>query len=308
MLTSDSPSYGKIDNLYLDLSDEIKVRTNCSTQLLKEEFQEKYPHLNIKNVYSLITNLRMVKSQLEVNNLIEAINCTNLGINDLLVNLHIGMSEHELSDRFEYYGKLHGRRKLAFETICAAGKDATIMHHPISQQEKIIEEGELVLFDLGYRYNGYSADISRTYPVNGVFSDEQKKIYQAVLTCNKEIIDYVKPGLCIKDLQEKAIEILKREAVKAGLVKEDEDIKKYYIHNVSHHLGLDTHDVGGRETILVPGNVITVEPGLYFVEKGIGVRIEDDVLVTENGSECLSKGIKKEISDIEKMLSKRKGF
>ena len=308
MLTSDSPSYGKIDNLYLDLSDEIKVRTNCSTQLLKEEFQEKYPHLNIKNVYSLITNLRMVKSQLEVNNLIEAINCTNLGINDLLVNLHIGMSEHELSDRFEYYGKLHGRRKLAFETICAAGKDATIMHHPISQQEKIIEEGELVLFDLGYRYNGYSADISRTYPVNGVFSDEQKKIYQAVLTCNKEIIDYVKPGLCIKDLQEKAIEILKREAVKAGLVKEDEDIKKYYIHNVSHHLGLDTHDVGGRETILVPGNVITVEPGLYFVEKGVGVRIEDDVLVTENGSECLSKGIKKEISDIEKMLSKRKGF
>ncbi len=308
MLTSDSPSYGKIDNLYLDLSDEIKVRTNCSTQILKEEFQEKYPHLNIKNVYSLITNLRMVKSQLEVNNLIEAINCTNLGINDLLVNLHIGMSEHELSDRFEYYGKLHGRRKLAFETICAAGKDATIMHHPISQQEKIIEEGELVLFDLGYRYNGYSADISRTYPVNGVFSDEQKKIYQAVLTCNKEIIDYVKPGLCIKDLQEKAIEILKREAVKAGLVKEDEDIKKYYIHNVSHHLGLDTHDVGGRETILVPGNVITVEPGLYFVEKGIGVRIEDDVLVTENGSECLSKGIKKEISDIEKMLSKRKGF
>lgn len=308
MLTSDSPSYGKIDNLYLDLSDEIKVRTNCSTQLLKEEFQEKYPHLNIKNVYSLITNLRMVKSQLEVNNIIEAINCTNLGINDLLVNLHIGMSEHELSDRFEYYGKLHGRRKLAFETICAAGKDATIMHHPISQQEKIIEEGELVLFDLGYRYNGYSADISRTYPVNGVFSDEQKKIYQAVLTCNKEIINYVKPGLCIKDLQEKAIEILKREAVKAGLVKEDEDIKKYYIHNVSHHLGLDTHDVGGRETILVPGNVITVEPGLYFVEKGIGVRIEDDVLVTENGSECLSKGIKKEISDIEKMLSKRKGF
>ena len=182
------------------------------------------------------------------------------------------------------------------------------MHHPISQQEKIIEEGELVLFDLGYRYNGYSADISRTYPVNGVFSDEQKKIYQAVLTCNKEIINYIKPGLCIKDLQEKAIEILKREAVKAGLVKEDEDIKKYYIHNVSHHLGLDTHDVGGRETILVPGNVITVEPGLYFVEKGIGVRIEDDVLVTENGSECLSKGIKKEISDIEKMLSKRKGF
>ena len=308
MLTEDKPAYGLIKHLYLDLSDEIKVRTNCSTQVLKGEFEAKYPHLEVKNVYGLITNLRMIKSQLEVNNLIEAINNTNLGINDLLLHMHIGMAEHELSDRFEYYGKCHGRRGLAFETIVASGKDATIMHHPISQQEKLIEEGELVLFDLGYRYKGYSADISRTFPVNGVFSEEQKKIYQAVLTCNKEVIDYVKPGLSIKDLQEKALEVLKREAVKAGLIKEDEDIKKYYIHNVSHHLGLDTHDVGGRETILVPGNIITVEPGLYFVERGIGVRIEDDVLVTENGSECLSKGIKKEIADIEKMLSKKRGL
>ena len=307
MLTSDNPAYGRIENLYLDLSDEIKVRNNCSTQIIKDELLAKYPHLEVRNVYQLITNLRMVKSQLEVNNLIEAINCTNLGINDLLVNMHIGMSEHELSDRFEYYGKTHGRRTLAFETICAAGKDATIMHHPISQQEKMIEEGELILFDLGYRYKGYSADISRTFPVNGTFSEEQKKVYQAVLTCNKEVINYVKPGLTIKDLQEKALEVLQREALKAGLISKDEDIKKYYIHNVSHHLGLDTHDVGGRESVLVPGNVITVEPGLYFVERGIGVRIEDDVLVTENGAEVLSKGIKKEIADIEKMLSKRRG-
>lgn len=300
--------YGKIDNLYLDLSDEIKVKNNCSTQLLEDELVEKYPHITVKNIYQLVTKLRMVKSQLEVNNMIEAINNTSLGINDLLINMRIGMTEHELSDRFEYYGKTHGRRTLAFETICAAGKDATIMHHPVSQQDKIIEEGELVLFDLGYRYKGYSADISRTYPVNGVFSEEQKKIYQAVLTCNKEVIAYVKPGLTIKDLQEKALEVLKREAVRAGLIGEEEDIKKYYIHNVSHHLGLDTHDVGGRETVLVPGNVITVEPGLYFVEKGIGVRIEDDVLVTEKGSECLSKGIKKEIVDIEKMLKQKKGM
>lgn len=308
MLSAVQPAYGKISNLYLDLSDEIKVKINCSTQLIQNEFLEKYPHLNIKNIYPLITKLRMVKSQLEVNNLIEAINCTNLGINDLLVNMHIGMAEHELSDRFEYYGKTHGRRSLAFETICASGKDATIMHHPISQQEKMIEAGELILFDLGYKYKGYCADISRTFPVNGTFSEEQKKIYQAVLTCNKEVISYVKPGLSIKDLQEKAMEVLKREAVKYGLMREDEDIKKYYIHNVSHHLGLDTHDVGGRDTVLVPGNVITVEPGLYFVEKGVGVRIEDDVLVTENGSECLSKGIKKEIAEIERMLSKKRSL
>ena len=180
------------------------------------------------------------------------------------------------------------------------------MHHPVKQQTRAVKEGELVLFDLGYKYKGYSADISRTYPINGVFSDKQKKVYQAVLTCNKSVIEMIKPGLTIKDLQEHALEVLKREAVKYGLIKEEDDIKKYYIHNVSHFLGLDTHDVGSRETPLEPGHVITVEPGLYFVDLGIGVRIEDDVLITSDGSRCLSKGIKKEISDIERMLKHRR--
>lgn len=306
-LDEDKNTYGQILNLYLDLSPEIKIAENKSTLFLCTELDNKYPGLNILNIYPLITSLRMIKSDLEINNLIEAINVTNVGINDLLVQMKIGMIEHELSDRFEYYGKTHGRRELAFETICAAGKDATIMHHPIKQQEKAIEPGELILFDLGYKYRGYCADISRTYPINGVFSEKQKKVYQAVLTCNKAVIDYIKPGLTLKDLQEYACEVLKCEAVKYGLMKENEDIKKYYIHNVSHHLGLDTHDVGSREKPLEPGNVITVEPGLYFVEEGIGVRIEDDVLVTEDKAICLSKGIKKEIADIEKLLKGRRG-
>ena len=219
--------------------------------------------------------------------------------------MQVGMHEHELSDRFEYFGKTHDRRKLAFETICAAGEDANILHHPISQQEKAIQNGELILFDLGYQHNGYCADISRTYPINGKFNDKQRKVYKAVLTCNKKVIEYARPGLKITDLQEYAKKILKEECVNAGLLKEEDDITKYYIHNVSHFLGLDTHDVGDRTQPLVAGNVITVEPGLYFVGEGIGVRIEDDVLITENGSVCLSKGIKKEIEDVEKILSTR---
>lgn len=302
----DKGLYGPITHLYLDLSNEIKIGLNKSTQTLKKEFEAEYPSIEIIDIYPLVTKLRKVKSKEEVNNLIEAINITNTGINDLLVALKPGLREHDLSDRFDYYGKSHGRRILAFETICAAGKDATIMHHPISQQDKMIENDELILFDLGYRYNGYSADISRTYPVNGTFSDEQRKVYQAVLTCNKKVIAYIKPGLTIMDLQEYAKKVLKEEAVGFGLIKEEEDISKYYIHNVSHFLGLDTHDVGDRSEKLAPGNVITVEPGLYFVERGIGVRIEDDVLVTEEGALCLSSGIKKEISDIEKMLKTKK--
>ena len=150
------------------------------------------------------------------------------------------------------------------------------------------------------------ADISRTYPVDGVFSDIHKKIYQAVLNTNKEVIKMIKPGLSIPELQEFTFEFLKNEAVRAGLIKEDEDIKKYYIHNVSHFLGLDTHDVGDRSLPLEAGNVITVEPGLYFVDLGIGVRIEDDVLVTEEGSKCLSDGIGKEIYEVERLLKSKK--
>ena len=305
-LASDKSMYGHIDNLYLDLSDEIKVATNKSTQTLKNEFEARYVGLNVLNVYPIITSLRMVKSKEEVDNIIEAINITNTGINDLLLQLRFGIYEYELSYRFEYYGRTHGRRELAFETICAAGKDATIMHHPISQQTTAVKDGDLVLFDLGYQYNGYSADISRTYPVNGVFTEHQKKVYQSVLNCNKAVIEYAKPGLLISDLQEYAKKILKEECVKNGLLKKEDDIVKYYIHNVSHHLGLDTHDASDRSKPLVPGNVITVEPGLYFVEDGIGVRIEDDVLITEDGAVCLSKGIKKEIAEIEKLFKTRR--
>ena len=294
--------YGHIEHIYLDLSDELKIGNNLSTKAKAKELMEEYPGVDVLDIYKIITSLRMVKSNIEINNLVEAANVTSHGINDLLIQMRIGMHEHELSDRFEYYGKTHGRRELSFDTIIASGKNATILHHPITQQTKAIEEGELILFDLGYKYNGYCADISRTFPVNGVFTEYQKKVYQAVLTCNKAVIEYVKPGLTIADLQNYAKEVLKKEAVKYGLIKEEDDISKYYIHNVSHFLGLDTHDCGDRSTPLVPGNVITVEPGLYFVDTGIGVRIEDDVLVTETKAIVLSDGIVKEINEVEKLL------
>ena len=305
-LSKENNIYGEIKSLVIDLSDEIKIKPNLSTQLFKEELVKKYPHLEVSNSHPLVTELRLVKSENEIKEIVEAINMTNLGINDLLTHMRIGMYEHELSDRFEYYGKTHNRSELAFETIIASGKNATTLHHPIKQQTKMIEGDELVLFDLGYKHNGYSADISRTYPVNGQFSEKQKSVYQAVLECNLAVINFVKPGLTLLEVQEYAISVLKKECMARHLIKSEDDILKYYIHNVSHFLGLDTHDVGDKKRKLVPGNVITVEPGLYFVEEGIGVRIEDDVLITEDGAVCLSKGIKKDINDIERMLKDRR--
>ncbi len=301
----DNP-YGHIDTVFLDLSDELKIGNNLSTQIYKGQLLEQYPELKIENVYPLIVELRLVKSPYEVAQLEEAIAATSTGINDLLSFMRPGFYEHELADRFEYYGKSHGRRKLSFETIIATGKDATVLHHPITQQVRQIEINDLILFDLGYKHNGYCADISRTYPINGVFSGKQKEIYEVVLACNKAVINYIKPGLTIADLQSYTIDFLKEQCRNRKLIEKDEDILKYYIHSVSHFLGIDTHDVGNRSRKLVPGNVITVEPGLYFVEDGIGVRIEDDVLVTEDGARCLSKCIKKEVEDVEKLLRSRK--
>ena len=304
-LSKENNMYGEIHNLYLDLSDELKIKPNYSTQSLKKDLEEKYSDISFGNIYDFIVELRLKKSEYEIAQIEEAINNTSTGINEMLLNLKPGKFEHEFADLFEYFGKCHDRRDLAFETIVGSGVNATILHHPISQQTDMLKDGDLVLFDLGYRHKGYSADISRTFPVNGKFTEKQKLVYEAVLNCNKAVIEYAKPGLTIIDLQDYAIKFLKKECVRLGLLKEDDDILKYYIHNVSHFLGLDTHDVGNRQRPLEAGNVITVEPGLYFVEEGIGVRIEDDVLITSDGSRCLSKGIKKEIADIERMLKFR---
>jgi Xaa-Pro aminopeptidase len=169
----------------------------------------------------------------------------------------------------------------------------------------VINDGDLVLFDLGAKADLYCADISRTYPANGKYSSLQKTIYETVLTANKNVIAMIKPGLTLKDLQDYTIGFYQKELMRLGLIDNPEEVKDVYYHNVSHHLGIDTHDVSDRSLPLEAGNVITVEPGLYFKKYGIGVRIEDDVLVTETGSENLSKEIIKEVADIEKAIQSR---
>ncbi len=299
-LKKDNNQYGNITKLYLDFTPELKIKDAYSTLDLKKEVEEKYPHLVLENVYPLVTKLRMVKSPYEIAQLKEAIHLTKLGINDLLTKLGNNQHEWELANDFAYYGMSHDRHGLAFDTIAAAGKNATCLHYP--QQHDRVKNDELILFDLGYAHAGYSADVSRTYPVCGLFNPLQKKIYQAVLNCNKAVIEYAHAGLTIMDLQKFASEFLKNECVRVGLLNPEDDIRTVYYHGVSHHLGLDTHDASDRNQPLTPGNVITVEPGLYFKEHGIGVRIEDDILITDGASEVLTHEIKKEVKDIEELM------
>ena len=304
-LTNDANQYGDIDCVYLDLtSPEQKLKDDFYMKDLSVKLQLDF-HKDIVDIYPILRDLRMVKSSLEIESLVRAIEKTNNGIAYMISKLTPGMKEHELSDHFELYGRLHDRSTLAFSTIVASGKNATCLHYPYEQQNDAIKENDLVLFDLGYNHEEYSADISRTYPVNGKFSGIQAIIYEAVLNCNKAIIQRIKPGVTIKELQEFATEFLRKTCINTGLMKMDDDIRNYYYHNCSHHLGLDTHDISLREKPLENGNVITVEPGLYFANYGVGVRIEDDVLVTNDGAVVLSKNIAKEMGEVERLMASR---
>ena len=150
----------------------------------------------------------------------------------------------------------------------------------------------------------YKADITRTIPANGKFTERQKQIYNIVLEGQRIVFEAIKPGLTTRDLNNILIKYYMTELKKIGLIQNDNEVRKYYFHGVSHHLGLDTHDVALRDKPLTPGCVITVEPGLYIAEEGIGIRIEDDALVTEDGCINLSSNIIKTVEDIEAYMEK----
>lgn len=288
------------DIVYLDLENTSYLGGVNQGERIKNILLSFNNNLVIKDIYQEIINLRAVKDSEEIEMLKHSIHITNLALNDLLKNLKYMNNEKECQSLFEQKIANYGHAETSFATIAASGKNATILHYSNNNQK--LNSDDMILFDLGARVNFYNADISRTYPLNGKYEGLKKHIYELVLSCNKKIIEMVKPGLSICDLQEETKNILSRGLMDLGLINNKEELDRYYFHNVSHHLGLDTHDPMSRNKPLIAGNVITVEPGLYISEYNIGVRIEDDVLVTENGHINLSQEIIKEISDIESLI------
>lgn len=292
----------KISKFYLDLEPELKIAESKSTQTYKKELKVVH-HLEVEDVNGLIGGLRKVKSPEEIKLIREAIETTSLGLKNALLELKANKYEYNLRNAFEFAVFEDQDARLAFASIVARGENATILHYP-SQKDRVRRE-DLVLFDVGAAKDYYASDISRTYPVSGKFSDLQRTIYEIVLNCNKQTAKFMHPGITLTEANEFAKNFLANECVEKGLIETKEDIGRVYYHSVSHFMGLDTHDCGSRNDKLEPGNVVTCEPGLYFKELGIGVRIEDDVLITEDGSEVLSDSIIKEVDDIEKMLGSR---
>ncbi len=215
-----------------------------------------------------------------------------------------GMMEYEIEAYYDFVLRKNGVKDKAFQTIAASGMNGTVLHY--MNNSKRTEENDLILIDAGAQWGYYSGDISRTFPVSGKFTPLQKTVYNIVLKGQQLIIDNIKPGVMYPELNEMLKEYYFDELKKLGLVKTKEEVFNYYFHGVSHFIGAETHDVGDRSQSLKPGMVISVEPGLYIEEWGIGIRIEDDALVTENGCEILTKNMIKTVEDIERFMAENK--
>jgi Xaa-Pro aminopeptidase len=293
----------QITNLYIDLERRELDSVMTKGQQFAAKIQANFPFLLLKNVYSEICELRVFKTEEEIGEIKKAIAITYEGIKNLMKNAKAGMREYQLEAHFDFILKSEGVKHYAFPTICASGKNGTILHY--DKNNATVENESLVLLDLGAQYNYYNADISYTFPVSGTFTEKQKTFYNIVLRALRETTELIKPGVPFAKLNEHTKKVLAEECIKVGLIKEESEISNYYYHSVSHFLGLDTHDVGDyKDLVLQPGMVLTVEPGLYIEEESIGIRIEDDVLVTEDGHEVLSKDIFRSVEDIEAFMKK----
>lgn len=291
-----------MQNIYLDLERQEFNIVKTPSQNFAKKVIERYPYVRIKNIYHNIALLRTIKREEEIELIKKAIDITYDGIKKMWSNAKPGMMEYEIEAYFNYVLKKNGVKDFAFPTIAATGKNATTIHYV--DNNTVTKDGELMLLDLGAQYEYYNGDISRTFPINGKFTERQREVYNIVLEANETVMKSVKPGINASELQNIAKRVLADGCKRIGLIEEDSELNKYYVHSVSHPLGLDTHDVGPRNIELKPGMIITDEPGLYIEEEGIGIRIEDDILVTEDGYVNLSAHIIKTVEDIEEFMSK----
>ena len=262
-------------NIYLDLWQYKKGQNHSLAYKFLNDIKLNYQVLNVKDIYYHLTSMRLIKDELEIENLRKAINITKTALYEMFKGDK--SNEGQMYASFIYGLMKQGCRQEAFDTILASGKNATCLHYV--ENDKDINPNDLVLCDLGATYNNYSADITRTIPVSGSFTKRQKEIYSLVLEGKKLVIENAVVGKTLVDLNNTLIDFYKGKLESLGL---DNDVSKYYYHGVSHFLGLDTHDTDlfRGTTKLKPGMVITVEPGFYIDDENIGIRIEDDILIT----------------------------
>ena len=295
-LTADK---NKTEKLYTTYDESENIFDMDISRIFSAEIKNDSSINNIKNISYEIGEIRKIKSDFEVKRIIESLEISKQAILYMLKNIKPGMMEYEIESYYNFAVKNKGA-DASFKSIVASGENAVILHY--TNNTKKTKRGELVLCNFGDIKKYYFSDITRTIPVDGKFTNRQKQLYEIVLKTNKEIISLSRPGISLVQLNQRAKEILYTYLKKINMLEEFSELDKYYYHNVSHFLGLDVHDCGDREKPLKPGCIITVEPGIYVTDEKTGIRIEDNVLITEGEAVVLSDEIPKEIHEIERIM------
>ena len=266
-----------------------------------KQIKSRHPHIEIRNSYPLLAALRKIKATEEIHAIRKAMQITEAGIRRLMRAAKPGVMEYELEAEFNSELAAHGQRRTAFPSIVAGGERIFYLHY--SNPMSVLADGELILSDVGAAYDEYGTDISRVFPANGHFSERQAQIYRIAYEANRAVMEQVRPGVFFPQLNRTCREV-SFEGLKAlGLLDDFADIRRYVWHGAVHHIGLDTHDVGGYEEPMAENMVFTVDAGVYVREWGIGLRIEDNVLVTADGCENLSAAIPATIEEIESLMA-----
>jgi Xaa-Pro aminopeptidase len=288
----------KYQIVYLNAEETVRSRPTSPALRRAQQLRERAPLHQLRSATPALGLQRATKAPAEIALIRQAVDVTAAGLRAAWAHLEPGRREYELeaelTAEFIRRGATHG-----FSPIVAAGRASTIMHYTRNRAQ--IADGDLVLIDVGAQVDWYSADISRVVPAGGHFSERQRAVYEAVLKAQKAGFEHCRPGASVWAADEKIREVLTLEIKKLGL---KEPLRTYYP-TISHHLGLDLHDTGDPRLTLAPGMVVTCEPGLYLRDENIGVRIEDDLLITKNGPEVLSAAIPKEPAEIEAIIQDR---
>lgn len=313
-------NFDQVLNTLMSLSQHVLLNTN---EHLRADIQvetrdarfikkckDRYPLHHYHRVAPLMHQLRAVKEQEEIDQMQIACDITEKGFRRILSFMKPGVTEYEIEAEFIHEFIRNRSKGFAYEPIIASGANACVLHY--IENKAVCKDGDLILFDVGAEYGNYNADMSRTIPVNGKFTKRQRQVYDAVLRVQRGAMNILRPGVNIQEYHKEVGLMMQSELIGLGLLDQTDiknqdpkwpAFKKYFMHGTSHHLGLDVHDVGTMHDPITPGMVFTVEPGIYIQEEGMGIRLENNIVILEDGYFDLMRNIPIEAEEIEALMN-----
>ncbi len=303
---------GGVENVYLNTNEhyraEIKVETRDARFI--EWCKKQYPLHRYERVAPIVSKLRSIKSKIEIDLLQEACGITETAFRRVLQFVKPGVKEYEIEAEYAHELLRNGSRGFAYTPIIASGANSCVLHY--IENDKVCKDGDILLLDVGAEYANYNADLTRSIPVNGKYTKRQKDVYNAVLRVQKAAIKMLRPGMLYFEFHKEIQQLIEIELVELKLISRT-DIKnqhperpafqKYFMHGTSHMLGLDVHDVGNMHAKIQIGQVWTVEPGIYIKEEGLGIRIENNIVIGKDKNFDLMKNIPIETEEIEELMN-----